>query len=368
MSDSALLPLLVSKKIKFDVLDSILPDYSENTNVINIFLNTRTFYSKLYTEQFSEMINVLKDGNKKVFCSELINTIGHYRLYFWSRYKLYTNFFIYHTNQVCNRNKEIYPDYMKEFYENHKENGKYSYISDLVESNLELFKALTKKMPFVYYMNCEDKIDLNILPLVVLKVKPNFAKFPSLLLSNNLESALHLTTNYRFNILTLQSDKSRLVDISNVFEFLTNDSNFSERSLKVSALNILDILAMSGVKKISLPGFSKVGPLTAIKFIYKIVSETDIISDNEYVPSNLIKLNIKNEDNLDIYKRNRNILGLRENFVNLSEKDKLFIKDQIQITNPEWGQIAEANQRYFKQTPIKDKYLFLGNEENDDEY
>jgi len=89
-----------SKKVPYKVLIPLIKPYISRFNIkpmsnVNIFIDVFNVMKQIYNPQTIESFNSLKNSERRLVASHLINMVSHYRHFFASRYQMYTTFYFY---------------------------------------------------------------------------------------------------------------------------------------------------------------------------------------------------------------------------------------------------------------------------------
>ena len=108
------IPILGSNSyIRYDRL-------SEMTNIVfagstaeecNIYIDLYSLFYKLYTQLYNPML----DNSDNCIAAVIINTIAHYRRFFWTRYKVKCKFILVYSSNTPSSAQIFYPDYNSTF-------------------------------------------------------------------------------------------------------------------------------------------------------------------------------------------------------------------------------------------------------------
>src|SRR5690554_790786 len=109
--------ILNSKKIRYEILNRDLNKYvPKDIEEVNIFIDVWSIINSLYNPNVMETFTSLNVNEKYMISSELLNLAGHYRHYFASRHKKYTNIYYYFSDEKCSAHIEKCDKYKESFY------------------------------------------------------------------------------------------------------------------------------------------------------------------------------------------------------------------------------------------------------------
>jgi len=358
---SVLAPILISKMIKYERLSEILYPYGDVTGEVNLFIDVRSIVGPLFTERFKDLGEVLDRDEGPLLCSQLVNLCGHYRNYFWTRQGAKTNVIMFYSNQVSDRCLKLEPTYKADFRDSRNPEGEYSATSIYVNTNLDLLKSISERIPYVYLLDT-GQMDPVALPYMILSERP-FTGHPSLLLSNNKVYMQYIGLGLDCHILTLKGDHSRVVTKLDVFNYLT-DGKHDGGPLGVSM--ILPALSIAGTaNKTGLRGWSRFGLLKAVKYLEKLANERVIVQGTPYDAASfckeLEKLTIKEPGRISKLRREWEAIDATRNLEDAGPALAEAIRNQI-VNKEDTDSLYAANHRHFSENPMKLSHLFGGEE------
>jgi len=345
---------------KYSVLDHILPDYKAITDELLLYIDLRSIFGILYTDNI-DINKILTKDEKLMVSAEILNMIAHYRNYFWARHKIKTTFIFIYSDEVSERNQKLNPDYNSNFKEKRRINGKYSKVQSVIKKNIDLLKILAPKIPNIYFVDTK-KIEPECIPLM-LKEKNEIG----LLLTNNSTFIRYLQYK-NFHILTMKSDSSKIIrdfqleegkryKYAHPFQYLAGKTKASENlELMNFPIKMVDwVFAISGSEKHSIKGYPGLGFVKALKLLKKCNLDKKFGCNEEEFLS-LIEL--PDDTMKDMIVTNKRILNLKENLNDLSISDLSFIENQLENTI-DGNSLQKVNNIYFRNS-IKLGYLFQG--------
>ncbi|PTU25742.1 hypothetical protein DA469_22185, partial [Bacillus subtilis] len=167
--------ILHSKKLSYDTLMPLVKPYINNKtiitgndreyNTVNIFIDFWDIVKSLYNPQTLETMNSLKQRERFMIASEVINIIGHYRHFFYSRLKMYTNFVFYYSDKRDTRLTNIDKKYRSSFYEKRLDdkNQTFGLFNNMVKKNVHIIKLFCEYVPHAYFIKT-DEMDPRLVP------------------------------------------------------------------------------------------------------------------------------------------------------------------------------------------------------------
>jgi hypothetical protein len=373
-TDSVLASILTARMTKFQKLDAIMPDLSSH-QMVNIFVDLRSIIGKLYTEELSNAVANINAQNRLLICVSVANIIGHYRLWFWSRFNVYTNFFVYYSDKMPRSQGAICPEYRSSNCRRHALDGEFPLVASLVNGNLDVFKELCRTLP---YVSCIDSgtVDPNATPAVVLSLRPKLAPFPNIILSNREEPLVYMHDN-NFSVMTMRGDDKTDIygplcgeDWSPAAVRYLCEGSKTVTGEEISPKMIPLVLAMSGVKRLDLNGLQRVGPALALKRVKKLIDSGAISGDVALGSGPIKKILIENgytEDDALIISRNTAVLSPNKAVRDMSETELDFIRGQARFGVAARREVHEANHGIFKANRIKTNGLFCSEEQENEE-
>ena len=104
-------------KPKYEKLDELLEEYIQDirlSNQVNIIIDLKEILKKFFrpdvtSDNFSHRALI------EEISSDIINTVGHYRNYFYKKGK-YTNFYFLYSYEKCEKLIAENPNYKKDYY------------------------------------------------------------------------------------------------------------------------------------------------------------------------------------------------------------------------------------------------------------
>jgi len=231
--------IIDANKIKYAVLENILPKFNDkNKLIIHIDLNSilRSILSPTVIISASDKIT------QESAVSSIINMIAHYREYF-IRQNIVTHFFLYY-NKDIKKNKDIL-EYGNKYY--NKINGssidffdKYTFITNVLKSVQDIIKYIPK----AYYI--EDDNNENYVNALYFLNQKDY----NLIISKDI-LWYQLVNSDNTILLRPKRDDSYIINKGNIFDYELKSYKKYYKDLK----NISILLASHGVKSRGLTRF-----------------------------------------------------------------------------------------------------------------
>jgi hypothetical protein len=352
MPESIMGPLLGKNRIAFDKLDTILPKYEAVTDTIDIYLDVRSVFGIFFNDKFGFSAKDIPPRERMLLSSELMNIVGHYRRYFWSRREIRTRFTMVHSAIASRRCVSLMPEYKAEYIRSRRIDGPYPENARFVEDNLEIVAMMSNRAPGTYFIN-SGTVDPDCIPRFLVK-----SKSVSICLSNNPSWAQHACFA-KSHLLTLKGNESKLIRYCDVIDYLTDGAytkKFEEGSIPYRLAEWL--LAVSGSKKHNVPGWKGFGPVKTAKYF----SSRNLVNGDFYDPESMkvdmIEAAVE-EDKIEQALTSFDVLSIRRNIECMTESERAVIEAQL-VSNPDASSLEEANASHFGATPIRLGYLFDG--------
>lgn len=364
--DSSISSIILQKCTKYVVLDDIIPDDFED-RVLNLFIDVRSVIGNLFTNYTLSSIGKLRENEKLLVCSLMVNLCSHYRRYFWKNFSASTNIVLFHSNRASERNLDIFPDYKKDFLNDHdyEKIGVNSEMVKFTENNFLILREICERIPNVHFIDSEG-IDPDIVPQILLDRDPDFTDDDniSIFLTNRVKFFQYLSKP-NFYILTMKGNKSTLINNDNFLESYTKKSGIKEKLAFPDYMSKFFLLmsAITGDKKLSIPGWTNFGPIKAVKFLDKLLTERVLRSIVDYDIDSYINiltdLATIDEDKINILKRNLKLLDIESNIDSIDEEEENKVLDQL-VNKDDTSSLYNSNEKYFSRYPLKIKSLFDG--------
>jgi len=364
--------IMHSKKLSYDALFPIMQPYMRDNSIdtVNIFIDFWDVVKSIYKPEVIETLNSLKTMDRFLISSETINMVGHYRHFFASRARKFSNIIIYYSDQPDSYLQELYPEYRNEFYSKRlgETNSVTQTLNRIIKHNVQITKVFCEYVPHVYFINSGD-LNHSIVPSLFLR-KDSPLEQPvinsdnqlSIIISNEKIHYQDLSLNDKILQLELRGkEKSRVVASEDIISIMKAKSkkeyNFSILPEMTPVLN-----ALTGYKNYDIPSVKKTGDIKALTLVQKLIDESRI-SNIRY--DNLDWINeLSNEkgftpEHLDEVERNFKLLN--HTFYPIKTNQVINIQNQL-IERIDAKAVRYVNDQYFKQYPILIDFVFEGEE------
>ena len=155
--------ILNGKKLNYESLNKLMKPYIKKKNIqkmtnINIFIDFNNIVKQLYNPDILNYLNTLKNEDRFIISSGILNLISHYRHYFASRFCCYTTFYFMYNSKPDKNLIKINPDYKKEFYEKrlNMENQSFGVLNTTIKENIKIIKTFIKYIPHSYFIDSNN--------------------------------------------------------------------------------------------------------------------------------------------------------------------------------------------------------------------
>jgi hypothetical protein len=365
--------ILHSKKLSYETLIPLIKPYVDAkqinvnaTDTVNIFIDFWDIVKPLYNPQTLETLNNMKVHERFMISSEIINIVAHYRHFFYSRLKMYTNFVFYYSDKKDAQRTAIMNDYKSSFYEKRIDTGHQTFgvINGILQKNVNLIKLFCEHVPHVYFINTGE-VEPALIPHLFLsensRLKQNVIdrNNTSIIISNEKIHYQDLLLNDKVLQLELRGkEKSRFVASEDIIDVLL------EKSKKEYFFSILPdmytmILGLTGYNDYGVSSVKKMGNVKALQFIQKCLDDKTLsnmsYNNLESIPKLAEKLNVEGIDS----KIAENMLLLNNSIYKFNSKDLINIEMQL-IDRIDAKSVRYVNDKYFTRYPILLQYVFEG--------
>ena len=355
--------ILNSKKIRYEKLNELF----ENTiptskqlegSQVNIYVDIASIIKQLYNPELLEHFRFLKEKDRIIISSEIINIIGHYRHYFTSRKRMYTRFFFYFSYAPSSYHTKLNPTYRKDYYDkrNNMKNATFGVLSRILQYNMKIIRSIINYIPNAYFID-SGAIEPAVIPHYIISEIAEEDDFNLLLVNDDLYyQDLFIEDRERTYILEMRgSDKSPLLYKENLLEYLLEDTKKTEMDFP----NVFgkDILIMDGMVKhneYDLKSIGRRGYSTSMAAINKI-ADRDVFSDSNYTVEAMQELAsdlfASNEDNQEAYKERLVLVNHRDYMNKNFEAIQNKVESQIiDLTNN--VELMKLNEQIYYKYPL----------------
>jgi len=355
MTEINMAPILGQSRVRYEALDRLVPKYEAVTGTVDVFLDVRSVFGVYFNDRFKEASASCPAAKRMLLSAELLNMVGHYRHYFWSRRELPTRFVLVHSPQASRRCKELFPEYKSEYEESRSRTGPYPENAAMVEDNLEIVGILAKRIPDTAFIDT-GTVEPDCIPQMM--------KDPdrvALCLSNNPSWAQHACFPM-MNLLTLKGDKSQLVRFGGVMDYLTKGAHTRSMDIRAAAAvpyRLAEwVLAIGGSSKHSVPGWKGFGAIKAMNYLSKRDLMGSDFYDVDSMAEDMTEAGIV-QDRIDLARTFFDVLSVRRNAESVTEAEGAAIEAQTRC-DPDMNSLQDANAEYFGALPLRLGFLFEG--------
>lgn len=374
------IPLLVQRRTKYDDLDVIIPNLAGKCSELNLFFDLRSHVGKFFSDNFKDISNLLKRGRETIFCTEILNTMAHYRAYFWKAFSIKTNLILYYSMERPKKSCEMFEDYKSDYFLRHHSTDKgYSEIQKLLQSNLKLMHEVAVRLPNVYIVDTK-KFDPEALPFYLTHETP--LNGAAAVVCSNQEHLLQYAMYPKSSVLSMRREKSVFYTRTNlwreacenngsVLEYLSSCATPDQEPHPQNFLHVLAIVGNSS--KLSLPGWMRYGVVNTTQKLLKayqsnlidlsVPQEMELMT--EFLNEKVFKAWKLNEEMVSVYRRNYSILDFSYVAKMADATDALNIETQLAESRPDLDQVYEANHKYFNLYPINISGFMFGEHDED---
>jgi len=316
-------------------------------NTVTIIIDLKEICRKFFRPD----VDINASSIVEEISSDLINTVGHYRNYFYKQGK-YTDFYILYSFDKCEEIINDVPEYKKEYYEEYMNNENPK--TDIIRRSVQAASKVMNFLPKVFFIETSKFDEFTYCKfLVTLKMKNE----PIIILSN--DDVFYQLVSPNIFVMTMKGIKSELITEDNVIEILT------DKKYELSAKSIPLILAIGGTKRYSYKNIPNVALIKAANIVEKLVKEekaNDV--DSVRIPINYDKLNINNKMEKMIIDNATTI----ENNYYFIKADNLLYEHKLEIKNDVFKEkkhctakaLLELNEKIFVRHPLNLDMLIKG--------
>lgn len=361
--------MLHSKKLSYDRLNKILPDYIPQQGVkydtINIVIDLYDVVKQLYKPQLLEQINHMKTSDRYQITSEIINIVGHYRHYFASRLWKYTNVYFIYSGEPSEYHTSIDKDYRKEFYRKRLDSNDATFgiLTRIIKENFRLIRNFLEYVPHAYFIDT-GKVEYNIVPYMMYVENLIDTSIPTLMISNEEIYFQDFVHNPKLLQLLIKGDKSRIITQENMWDEVIKDLK-KKPDIHLFPELYPVVLACTGYNGYDIEKVNRMGVARGIPFITKELLDEGYINNIDYSSIEVFKESIEKSGIKEDYKQK-----IIHNFSLLSHsalgglaytrKDVENIKLQTLIERIDPKAVTYINEKYFEKFPILIDYLYEG--------
>lgn len=353
------------KKVRYDIMNKILQRYQQNfpqEEKINIFIDIPSTIKQLYNpENIKGISGTIKKSEKYFIASNLLNMIGHYRHYFASRWKCYTDiFFMYNSKIDKNIQNSFDINYNKSYYEKRifHDSPVYGDLTSLLQDNYKIMNVIIKCIPHAYFIDTSD-IDYRCIFNYILKNITDKEELNIILTTNKdlFQSVLFGNTI----ILQPKGISSSVVNYRSAIKILAGKSKTIEKHPEYLSLNPENLILIDSLinhKDHDIDGVRNFSYLKALKFLYDKNINADTIIKNKTSIKELFEKYTTN-DEIETIIKNFSIFNNQLLMERNEEKLNLLIPSCIVDFNDPEG-IRKINEKYFSKFPLQTDFMWEG--------
>ena len=347
-------------KVSYEILDSILNKLKhtsrllEGKDTITLYIDIINLLRNLYKEDIQEEILTLGTQDRWVMVAQIINIVGHYRYYFFSRMGKYTNIILYYSDKESNYCKEVDANYNRNYYNKHfrYDNDKKS-ANQIIINTIKMVKSFMEYIPYAYVINT-GTVDPRAWVAYRVLNQNRDTDYSMILTNDDLYMDLLEDTRNDISILKVQGPYSQNIYLGNVIDYI-----FRKVKTKpiIESNNIIPLLmALTGSKEHNISYKSKMGPYRAYKYIGKLEREYNVDPNTNYTPE-VLEMLVNDEKLIQNFK----LTNSKNLAKNISEVEHLLINTQFIDTN-NIQVVKNVCNKYFTKHDIIINFLFAGEE------
>lgn len=360
--------ILNGKKIRYEVLDQVLRLRlaKQAGKTVNIFIDHMSIIKQLYTPELLPHFNSINAADLLMIPAELINLMAHYRHYFTSRLKMYTNIYYIYSFEEAEYQKKLYPDYKKDYYFKRLaqpgSNPLYQSACTALKRGIAIAKSVANYIPHAYFLDSKN-IEPALIPYYLITSKENPEDEFNLILTNDEAYFQDLNLPNTMILEMRGSDKSELIDVGNVVQLSLRGTKKTQADFPaISAAFMETIGSMVANKDYSVPAIARRGYSTSYSALTKLIDKGEIdifkLPNPDYTKELAPKLFPK-EDQQEAYKLNVDVMSHQLGVESLKHLIKPVIDSQlIDFYNP--TELRQAADGAFKKFPLHFEFAYEG--------
>lgn len=341
--------LLNANKIRYSILDSMVKQIKINSNVV-LYFDVNSLLDILFRSNNLENVHTISKEDYFTISSQLINTVAHYRHYFYSRHQKSTIIYLIYTDELPSKYfLSLYKEYKKDFINlrNNKDNKATLNLQNNIKRNIKLVDMLCQYIPDVFFIKTgKNEIGSTMQYLIETDELKNHTN----LIYTNDKVQYQLINNDNTYIINNKQDKSLFITPNNLYKVLTKKDE-----IIISSELYKIILSITGFKKYNITGIKGIQNLKAIKLLEKAIDK-DILLNREYNSiTNIIDLMIQEkllkEESKDIILNNFKIFNYRNQVKTFTDIYLNNINNQL-INRTDYDQIVYISNKYYPTQPL----------------
>lgn len=274
-----LLPLINNKKVRYNMLVTMMEqNLSEQSNEVIIYFDIESLTKQFYTPGLKDVFNTFQGEEKYMLSSELINIFAHYRHFFWSRFKMYTQFYGFYSTKKSDYIRTVIPSFRQKLFEKW-DNPDFNSIKSYRNRNLKLSRLVSPYLSNIHIINTGFLEPKAIIPYIMSK-NENDPRITNLILTNNEYNMDSIVYDNTF-VLTMRGEKSQLLTKENIIEeVFLKKTKTPTTTLPYNMFPM--ILALGGYTKYGIEKVKGFGKVKAIKHLEKLFSEEVLVAEKIY--------------------------------------------------------------------------------------
>lgn len=352
--------VLNEAKPKYDKLDELLDEPLTNirfSNSVNMIIDLKDILKKFFRPDVS-LENFSKRSIIETLTSDVINTIGHFRNYFYKKGK-YSTFYILFSEKKCESLLKIYPsykeDYYKKFFPDETADDDIKQKASIISAVVAAVKRIASLIPSVYYIDSSKFDELVYMKYIKEKLPTNELIF----IFTNDEAAFQLISSNVF-ILTIKGIKSELVNEKNWTKILFNKDE-SDLSPGLAPL----LFSISGIKRYSLKGIPHFALVKSYNIVNALLKAEKLVNaDSVGFPLSIGTLDKENKVENLIIENWRDIVSL---YIFIKQENTLYSNKLIISSDFVYSkklqsveQLKDLNAKIFTTFPLQLDMLLKG--------
>lgn len=346
--------ILNEAKPKYERLDELLETDIQNirfSNQVNIIVDLKEIVRKFFRPDIGVDPNSVGITVQEI-SSDLINTVGHYRNYFYKKGK-YTTFYILYSYEKCNEMLKLYPEYKKEYYEKYFNSDDIKSI--IIKKAVKVLQLVIKDIPHAYFIETSEYDEFVTAKYIQSIINKNELTY---ILSN--DAVFFQLINENTSVINIKGIKSELLQENNIMNIISKRDD-----VKISVRLLPLVLSISGDKKYSISKIPGCALASSINIVEKLL-ENGIVQDQDLieVPINFKLLNPSNklEKKIIINEEliRKNYMLIKADNMLLSNKESLKRAVSSIISSPVVQHFKEYNSKIFSMFPLNIDMLLKG--------
>jgi hypothetical protein len=350
--------IINSKKIRYELLNQLFDKIPKGKDTVTMYIDLYSILNQLYNPNVLESITHLDYEAKIILTSHIINMAAHYRRYFATRKGMYTNIIFYYSHTESHNEKEVYPDYRKEYYaKRFGLNSDFIQLNKVLKEVFNLCEMISDYLPHVYFVNTKQ-----VNPILAPYYFQKYALDCELPVVYSNDKVQMLNCIYSNDELFMSASYSNvtLYTINELMEVYTKKEDYND----LNPTLLPYIMSLAGEKKYNIEGMPKFGPVSSAKKFKKWIQDGNISNINYKISSMFLddieRIEEMNSKMFTTIAQNIELFHLPTMFNKLRESDivECFrVKDLVSINS-----LIELDNEYFSKYPLMLEELLLGEE------